>query len=105
MKTFKEFISDDAERTEGEGPIEESLLRSGSAAVLASRGKTAGDAAARKFRQAQETLRRTGQQNNLEKKVDDLIAAIALIAQGHENTRDQLGSIAATIMINTTKIR
>lgn len=101
MKTYKQYISDQADRTDDTTMIDESILRTGSAAVLAARAKNAGDAAARNYREAHDLLKRAHQRtrDTAEAKLDTTIAAISLIADGHQRTRDQIGSLTAMLLV------
>jgi hypothetical protein len=104
MKTYKQFISDEPDRTDDPTGIDESLLRTGSAAVLAAKGKNAGDAAARNYREAHDLLKRAHQRprDTAEAKLDMIISALSLLADGHQRTRDQIGNLTAMLLISAT---
>ena len=89
MKTFQQFINE-------QDQINERLIRKGAVAAYALQGKKHGDQAARRFRDAKNTVA-TGSGKDLEDKIDALTRAIAALADGLSSTRDQIGSVSAQI--------
>jgi hypothetical protein len=95
MKTFKEIRQEPSSKQ-----LEESLLKVGSAAVVARNSKRYGDIAQSKFNNAKQKLN-TSTLKTTDEKLDGLIDALKELMDGLIAQRNQLGEITSIGFINS----
>lgn len=89
MKSFREHLAGRS--------VHEAVARKGAVTAYAAQGRNHGDRAVQNYREAKRLLTINMKGKDSDEKIELMMNAIALMADGMTSTRQQIGSISAQI--------